>query len=416
MAPPVSVVIVSRGRPAALQRCLTAVAQLDYPEFEVVVVACEAGRAAVAARDDAAAIKLAACDVANISAARNIGVAEASGDIVAFIDDDAVPEPLWLSHLAGAFADPQVAAAGGFVLGRNGISFQWRGRMVDGNGRTTDVELDPAEPTVLHGQPGLAVKTEGTNMAVRRDVLAAIGGFDPAFHYYLDETDLNLRLAKAGRATALVPLAQVHHGFAESPQRAADRSPRDLFEIGASVAAFLERHCGKGARKVALAKHRAEQRMRCLRAMQRGPLGADDVARLMRRFRKGVRDGLTRVPAPLPPIPQATQPFRPYPGRPEAPRRVIAGRVWQATRKRAEAAQAARDGAIVSLYLFSPTARRHRVRFTEDGVWEQTGGLLGRSDRTDPPLRLTTFARRLRREIARTAPVRQAQGPDGDQM
>ncbi|MES2906736.1 MAG: RNA polymerase factor sigma-54, partial [Pseudomonadota bacterium] len=44
----------------------------------------------------------------------------------------------------------------------------------------------------------------------------AMGGFDPAFRFYLDETDLNLRLAATGAMTAIVPVAQVHHGFAES--------------------------------------------------------------------------------------------------------------------------------------------------------------------------------------------------------
>ena len=47
---PVSVVIVSRGRPGALSLCLTGVAQLDYPAFEVIVVACPEGAAAIAAR------------------------------------------------------------------------------------------------------------------------------------------------------------------------------------------------------------------------------------------------------------------------------------------------------------------------------------------------------------------------------
>ncbi|MCB2152739.1 MAG: glycosyltransferase, partial [Rhodobacteraceae bacterium] len=58
--------------------------------------------------------------------ARNLGLAAAAGEIVAFIDDDAVPEPRWLARLTAPFADPGIAAAGGFVVGRNGISFQWR--------------------------------------------------------------------------------------------------------------------------------------------------------------------------------------------------------------------------------------------------------------------------------------------------
>ena len=46
-------------------------------------------------------IRAARCDVANISVSRNIGICMAQGDIVAFIDDDAVPEPEWLAQLLG---------------------------------------------------------------------------------------------------------------------------------------------------------------------------------------------------------------------------------------------------------------------------------------------------------------------------
>ena len=128
-APPVSVVVVSHGRPDALARCLTSLTQLSYPAFEIVVVADKAGldrldRIATLFRR----IKRQRFDSANISHARNLGIAQAAGEVVAFIDDDAVAEPLWLHHLAAVFEDERVMSAGGTVLGRNGISVQWGGR------------------------------------------------------------------------------------------------------------------------------------------------------------------------------------------------------------------------------------------------------------------------------------------------
>ena len=237
--PRVSVIVVSRGRPAALDLCLTGLSQLDHPAYEAIVVACPAGCATVAARPDAAHVKLVPFDEPNISAARNLGIARAGGDILAFLDDDAVPEPSWLRHLAAPFADPEVAAAGGFVRGRNGIAFQNRANIVTTGGATEPLELDGDAPQVLRRETGRAIKTEGTNMALRRDLMAAMGGFDPAFRFFLDDTDVNMRLAMAGHATALVPLAQVHHGYAASDRRAADRRPTDLTELGASLAVFL---------------------------------------------------------------------------------------------------------------------------------------------------------------------------------
>lgn len=122
---PVSIVVVSRDRPAALARCITGLAQLDHAPFEVVVVACHDGLAAIEAHPKAAEIKTVAYDLPNISAARNRGIAAAAGEVVAFIDDDAVPEPSWLSRLTAPFETDAVAATGGFVIGRNGFSLQW---------------------------------------------------------------------------------------------------------------------------------------------------------------------------------------------------------------------------------------------------------------------------------------------------
>ena len=407
MALPVSIVVVSRGRPALLMRCLNGIAQLDFPSFEVIVVACPAGMAALAARADADHIKAVTFDEANISVARNLGIAQAAGEVVAFIDDDAVPEPLWLTHLTAPFeSEPDLAASGGYVLGRNGISFQWTARSVDETGTATPLDVPDKRALVLHPTQDRAIKTEGTNMALRREVLAEMGGFDPVFRFFLDETDLNMRLAHAGLATALVPLAQVHHGFAASAQRRHDRTPSDLFEIGASQAAFLRKHCAKPARAPAWARFRAGQRDRLLRHMQRGPLGADDVLRLMRRLDAGHRDGMARAFGASPPLPRAAEGFRPYPGRPGAPRKTLAGRIWHARALRARAAQLVRDGAVVSLFLFGPSTRYHHVRFSQDGVWEQSGGRFGRSVRDAAFFSYWRFSRRVASETARVAPVR----------
>ncbi len=403
---PVSIVIVSRERPEALKRCLTAVGQLAHPMFEVVVVA-DPVSLALLPDDLAGRIRMAGFDRANISEARNLGIARAAGTVVAFLDDDAVPEPTWLARLTRAFDDPQVAAAGGFVLGRNGISWQWRARDIRSDGRSLPLEVDPEEATVLTGRPGRGIKTEGTNMAFRRDVLVAMGGFDPAYRFYLDETDLNLRLARLGAATAIVPNAVVHHGFAASTRRREDRVPKDLHEIGASLAVFLRKH-GHRDPEARLAEERAEQRRRLLRHMVAGRIEPRDVGRILRSLTEGWSEGQSRIFGAHAIVEEAgQQPFlRFVPPQPAKGHRVLSARALRSRRAREEAARLVAKGYVVSLYLFSMTAAYHRVSFEPAGFWLQRGGVFGRSVRSDPVFRFWSFGKRLRRELARNAGLR----------
>mgnify|MGYP001546674045 CR=1 FL=1 len=403
----VSVIVVSRGRPGSLMLCLTGIGQLCHRSFEVIVVADPAGCAAVSQMGWGARVKLVAFDAPNISAARNAGLAQAAGEIVAFIDDDAVPEPTWLDQLAAPFGDAGVAATGGYVIGRNGISYQWTARAANRFGESITLDApgdDPFEPVP---PDGFVPRTEGTNCAFRRNLLAGIGGFDRAFRYYLDETDVNLRLADIGARTVIVPRALVHHGYAGSDRRATDRTPRDLTEIGASVAVFLRKHAAEEDPAAVLARLKAAQRRALLRHMVAGGLEPRDVGRRLEGLEAGFEDGLRREIAPLLALPEATNPFRSFEVKRNGQATHYAGRSWQRARLRRKAADALVHGETVTLFCFSPTALPHRMRFHPGGWWEQTGGLFGRSVRNHPPIRLASFRARVAEEWARVAPMRQ---------
>ena len=410
MTPPAtSIVVVSRHRLANLRRCLCALSQQDHPRIEVIVVADPESCAALSLLADR--IKLIPFDEANISAARNLGLAAAAGEVVAYIDDDAVAEPTWAYRLSTPFADPRVGVATGFVRGRNGISFQWKAAIVTAEGTDRPLAVDPHAISLHAGTAAEAVKTQGTNMAFRRRPLLAAGGFDPALHFYLDEAHVDLTLAAEGHLCAVVPCAQVHHGFAASPRRRADRAPLDLHEIGASSAVFLRRHAPDADPAPALDRLRADQRARLLRYMVDGRIAPGDVRRLMRGLETGIAEGTTRTLTALNPLRSNESPFLALPGTVPRPGVVMAGYPWSRGHLRRAAASAVEDGAVVTVIRLGLGMRAHRVRFTSDGVWEQSGGLFGRSERSASRLVWMRFADRVRRETARIREFRPARNP-----
>lgn len=398
-AQPASVIIVSRHRAAALMRCLTGLAQQDHPSFEVIVVADPAAAESI----QHLPVKLARFDEPNISAARNLGLSLASAPVVAFIDDDAVPEPTWLSRLVAPFDDPQVIASTGYVIGRNGISLQWQASEVDNLGQ--DHPLAITGPVTRSGTPNRAVKTQGTNCAFRRDALMSIGGFDPAYRFFLDEADVNLRLAPRG-LTAIDPTALVHHGYAASDRRRADRVPTSLHEIAASTAAFLRRHAPSADIAAEWTRLHSHQSSRIGRHLTARRITKEQADALLATLQSGWAEGMARALPDLPPLASSDLAFQPMPESGPRTGRVIAGRIWQKSRLLAQARAEVRSGHIATVICLSPTPRAHRISFDPEGFWLQQGGLFGRSDRSGPWFQLTGFAKRIAAETARLAGIR----------
>ena len=396
----ISVIVVSRHRPAALQRCLLGLAQQDHTDFEVIVVADPQAAAEVAAL--AKPIKLVPFDQANISAARNAGLAQAAGAVVAFIDDDAVAEPTWLSRLVAPFSDMRVIASTGYVRGRNGISYQWKACEIGADAQ--DHVLQTETVTLRAGTPLRAVKTQGTNCAFRADTLRAIGGFDPSFRFYLDEADVNLRMASLG-LTAIVPEAQVHHGFEASARRAANRVPLSLFDIAASTALFLRRHQPAPDLEAGLRQLSQREALRLTQHRAAGRLDRQAEIDLLLSMTQGWAEGcalrLTNLASLSPP--QTS--FLRFPSLGPSRGVILSGRFWQKAAL-LRAAQSSAQNTVTTVICLSPTARPHHLRFQPEGYWLQSGGLFGPSDRDMRRFILISFYNRIASETARLARYR----------
>lgn len=398
MSATASVIIVSRGRPDHLHLCLTALTRQDHPAFEVIVVADAAG---LAQRPDLP-VKRVPFDQANISAARNLGIAQAAGGVIAFIDDDSVAEPGWLSHLAAPFARPDVIAATGWTRDRDGFRWQARAARMTAAGFAVPFDLAGPDPVLLAPEGGAPVSTLGTNCAFRADALRAVGGFDPIFPYHLDESDVNLRMAQAwpGGLTAIAPLAQVIHARAASAQRDGGAVPLDLSVMGRSAALFARRH--GAALPDADSRTLTRTRQRLIRHMLDGQLDPLRIGPVMATLRAGLAEGrAAHLPAPPPARHDLPAPFLPLPVM-QGGQIVLCGWHWQAAGLRKQARTAAQAGTTATVILLTPSVLPHRLRLTAGGWFEQTGGLWGPSQPDDPRVRAWRLRDRLDREVKLT--------------
>ncbi|MDX6765169.1 MAG: glycosyltransferase [Candidatus Methylacidiphilales bacterium] len=218
----VSVVICTLNRAAMLEQTLRGLEQLTGPEFEVVVVngPSRDGTAGVL-EGRRGRIKVAQTDLANLSVSRNIGWSMAAGEFIAYLDDDAVPDPLWLIQVLQGFDHAGVGAAGGKVLDRTGKSFQYEYASSDRLGRSNWLLKAACSERNYPGSYRFPY-LQGTNAVFRRSVLSELGGFDENYAYYLDETELCLRVNDAGFVIRQLPGAWVTHHNASSDLRQDD--------------------------------------------------------------------------------------------------------------------------------------------------------------------------------------------------
>ncbi len=205
-----SVVVPSYRRPDDLSRCLGGLAQQSLPPAQTVVVrrAGDVATEAVLARMEHPNLVEVVVNEAGVLAAMEAGVSAAQGDIVAFIDDDAVPRPEWLSRLVRHFDDPEVGGAGGRDYIEHpecsntptvdvGRVTCW-GKLIGNHHRGT-------------GQPRNVMVLKAAGMAFRRDALALPSGLRGAGAQPHFEVAMSLSALRRGWKLIYDPTAVLDH-------------------------------------------------------------------------------------------------------------------------------------------------------------------------------------------------------------
>jgi GT2 family glycosyltransferase len=173
---------------------------LTYPDFEIIVVSDGSTDGTAAMARCYPDVRVIETRNGGLSAARNLGMREATGEIVAYIDDDAYPDPDWMHFLAHAFCSTTHAAIGGPNL-----------PPPDDGPIAECVARAPGGPIHVLTGDDVAEHIPGCNFAVRKSALDTIGGFDPVYQVAGDDVDACWRLERAGYTIGFHPAAVVWH-------------------------------------------------------------------------------------------------------------------------------------------------------------------------------------------------------------
>jgi O-antigen biosynthesis protein len=198
--PRISVIVCTyNGSRKWLAECFRHLKKIDYPNYEVIVVDDgSTDRFTDCARDYG--FRLIRTPNLGLGNARNTGLSAATGEIVAYIDDDAYPDPDWLKYLATTFLHSDFVGVGGPNLPPCGDG--WVAECVANS---------PGGPIHVMLTDRQAEHIPGCNMAYRKSALLEIGGFDERFRVAGDDVDVCWSLQKRNWKLGFSPAAVVWH-------------------------------------------------------------------------------------------------------------------------------------------------------------------------------------------------------------
>jgi len=251
--PEISVVVCTRNRPGQLRGCLAALQRVTYEPLEILVVdnapSGEETRDVVMAFAQAdSRFRYTSEQVPGLSRARNHGLATAKHDLVAFTDDDIRVDPGWPAALAAGFAsDPGAVCVTGVVVPSalsTGAERYFDSRYQWGEAFAAQ-RYDLGE----HRAPGrlypftAGIFGTGANFAVKRPVVAGLGGFDCVLGAGGpgrggEDLDMFLRLVLSGGRICYLPSALVWHQHRSETATLASQ----IYSYGYGLGAYLAKH------------------------------------------------------------------------------------------------------------------------------------------------------------------------------
>lgn len=233
----ISLVLATVGRVDDVGRLVQSLIAQTSPAFELIVVDQNADDCLLphvqAARQAGLAVNHVRLQPPNLSAARNLGIAQAQGDIVAFPDDDCWYEPQVIEAVLHGFQAP---------VGWSGVVAQWVEQTQAHGGQPADPALSLARWRRFRDGDASSI-----SLFIKTSSLRLVGGFDARLGVGQwfgagEETDLILTLLASGARLGRCPDARVHHRFAPAVQAQAAANWRPLLRRARGTGALYVKH------------------------------------------------------------------------------------------------------------------------------------------------------------------------------
>jgi len=198
--PKVSVIVCSYNGAKTLDRCLESLSEIDYPDYEIVLVddGSKDNTPEIAAKHPK--IVYIRQENKGLSVARNVGGYAAKGEILAYTDSDCMADPDWLYYLVHTLTSGDYAGVGGPNI--SPPAEDWI---------QACVSAAPGGPSHVLLTDVVAEHIPGCNMAFHKWAFEKVGGFDPEYRKAGDDVDFCWRLQTEGQVIAFSPAAIVWH-------------------------------------------------------------------------------------------------------------------------------------------------------------------------------------------------------------
>jgi hypothetical protein len=241
-------VVVHWNEPEETARCLASLERVRYPDHAILVVDNASEPSALARLRALApgARVVESRENLGFAGGNNLGFEEArrlGAGFVFLLNSDATVEPMVLDRLVGALeSDPRIGIVGPHVHSLErpdhvlyaGGSFDWR------RGESHIRRPHPADAGKLVDVDWIP----GCAMLVRAEILDRVGGMDPSYFLYFEETDWCTRVRRAGRRVVLLPEKLAFHS--ERSSNALTKSPNFFYYYSRNHPRFLLRHARPG--------------------------------------------------------------------------------------------------------------------------------------------------------------------------